>query len=153
MRISNFISQQCFILLVYFFSLPPFNLSLFVFFLSSLSVNFFSLSSLSFSSPVTPSSMPDKSSSSKPPRQVSLLPFLFFFLPMFVERVWVLECWLFASVYLNNVFFMNKSCVILQESTEISPSWWGAQMVINWRVMIFGLVRFLYKKKAIKLNF
>jgi hypothetical protein len=25
-------------------------------------------------------------------------------LPMFVERVWVLECWLFASVYLNNVF-------------------------------------------------
>jgi hypothetical protein len=48
--------------------------------------------------------MPDKSSSSKPPRQVSLLPFLFFFLPMFVERVWLLECWLFASVYLNNVF-------------------------------------------------
>jgi len=116
MRISNFISQQCFILLVYFFSLPPFNLSLFVFFLSSLSVNFFSLSSLSFSSPVTPSSMPDKSSSSKPPRQVSLLPFLFFFFCQCLLResgylnvgYLLLFIWIMFFLWINHVLYYRK---------------------------------------------
>jgi len=59
-----------------FFSLL---ISLSIFLLSFFSVNFFYVSSLSFFSPLAPSSTLEKFSSFMPPRQVSLLLFLFFF--------------------------------------------------------------------------
>jgi hypothetical protein len=66
------------LLAMFSFSFFSLLISLSIFFLSSFSVNFFYLSSLSFFSPLAPSSTLEKFSSFVPPRQVSLLLFLFF---------------------------------------------------------------------------